>query len=438
MLTFDTIVIGGGLAGYCAAIKRAQAGFKTALISQGEGSLHFASGSIDVLAKDPDAFFPTRFPLKTISQLPPQHPHPYRKVGANDTRAALSWFRDVMEQQGIPFHQLDEGQNHWRITPFGTLKATWLSQIFCTMLDDEKPHAFERVIVASIEGFRDFQADVTAENLALLPQFANTPIKAVSIILPEQQTGNEMRAKRAIDYARAMREPRVYDAMCEQLSRYATPRDLVVLPSIFGNGDGQAYMARLQQDTQLQFHEVPTMPPSLLGIRISDALHRAFTQAGGTLLKGDSVTGATLTRHQEGHQVDCIYTQKMGDLHLRANQYVLASGSFFSRGLIATPNRIYEPVFGLDIAAPESRDDWYNPRFLDAQPYISSGVVTNDHLQPAIQGDTVINLHCIGGVLGGFDPVKEGSGGGVSIATGYAVATWQPVKEETAELEAMV
>ncbi|MBV7299369.1 FAD-binding protein [Enterovibrio paralichthyis] len=77
MLTFDTIVIGGGLAGYCAAIKSAQSGRKTALISQGEGSLHFASGSIDVLAKDPKTQAPVRYPFEAIAQL--AKAHPYRK-----------------------------------------------------------------------------------------------------------------------------------------------------------------------------------------------------------------------------------------------------------------------------------------------------------------------------------------------------------------------
>lgn len=430
MLTFDTIVIGGGLAGYCAAIKSAQQGRKTALISQGEGSLHFASGSIDVLAKDPQTHAPVRYPFNAISQLPAGHAHPYRKVGVKHTQESLDWFNALMQAQGIHFHQLDDLQNHWRITPFGTLKATWLSQVFSLLLDDQKPHGFERVIVAGIEGFRDFQANVAAENIAQLPHFAGVPVKPVSIVLPESNADG-MRAKRAIDYARALREPSLYQALRDQLTRYATPRDLVILPCVFGNGDGQEYMARLQKDTHLNFHEVPTMPPSLLGIRISDALHRAFAQAGGTVLKGDCVTSANMKTHNKVWHVEGIHTQKMGDVLLKAAEFVLASGSFFSHGLVSTQDRIFEPVFGLDVIAPSHRDDRYSKGFLDAHPYISSGVVTDDRLHPSIQGTTVSNLRCVGGVLGGFDPVKEGCGGGVSIATGYAAATWQKENVDT-------
>lgn len=400
------------------------------MISQGEGSLHFASGSIDVLANDPKTQAPVRYPFEAIAQL--AKAHPYRKVGVESTRDALDWFRQLVHAQGIHFHQLDAFQNHWRITPFGTLKATWMSQVFSVLLDDTTPHGFERVIVAGIDGFRDFQADVAAENIAQLEQFKGIPVKPVSIVLPDNQSDG-MRAKRAIDYARALRDPLLYNALRDQLLRYATPRDLVILPCVFGNGDGQDYMARLQKETQLNFHEVPTMPPSLLGIRISDALHRAFTQAGGTLLKGDSVISANMEKHDSVWRVAGIHTQKMGDFPQKASEFVLASGSFFSRGLISTSDRIFEPVFGLDVTAPNHRDNWYSAKFLDAHPYISSGVVTNDNLQPFIQGATVSNLRCIGGVLGGFDPVKEGSGGGVSIATGFAAATKQQETTETTQ-----
>ncbi len=48
MLNYDIAVIGGGIAGYCAALKALEEGKKTVLISQGQSALHFSSGSIDV------------------------------------------------------------------------------------------------------------------------------------------------------------------------------------------------------------------------------------------------------------------------------------------------------------------------------------------------------------------------------------------------------
>lgn len=423
MLNFNTLVIGGGIAGFCAAIRRAQLGHSTALISQGESSLHFASGSIDLLANHPHSFAPVTYPMEAIANLPSSSNHPYRKIGAANTAQAMTWFTELMHQQDIHFHQQQHQQNHWRITPFGTLKATWLSQQFSTRLSQVDNPNFERVIVVGIEGFRDFQPAVTVDNLRRLPQFHATPIQQMMITLPSEHNANSLRSKRAIDYARALRDPTLFALLRDQLLHVATPRDLVILPAIFGNGDGQTYIAQLQQQTQLQFHEVPTTPPSLLGIRIADALQRAFVQAGGTLLKGDCVTRATFSQSKNGNRhITQLFTRNIGDMPLTADNIILSSGSFFSRGLIATADSIQEPIFNLDIDAPASRKDWYGHHFFDSHPYIRSGVITDDAFIPAINGEPIVNLQCIGGVMSGFDPVKEGSGGGISIASGYRVA----------------
>ncbi|OOF07897.1 hypothetical protein BZG79_13015, partial [Salinivibrio sp. MA427] len=49
MIHYDIAVIGGGIAGYTAAIRALEAGKKTVMISAGQSALHFSSGSIDVL-----------------------------------------------------------------------------------------------------------------------------------------------------------------------------------------------------------------------------------------------------------------------------------------------------------------------------------------------------------------------------------------------------
>ena len=51
------------------------------------------------------------------------------------------------------------------------------------------------------------------------------------------------------------------------------------------------------------------------------------------------------------------------------------------------------------------------------------GVVTDDHFNPTLNGQTVRNLHCCGSVLSHYDPIQQGCGGGVAIVTAFHVAS---------------
>ena len=75
-MKFDSIIIGGGVAGLSCAIRCAEAGMKTAVIAAGQSALHFSSGSVDVLSRQPngeavDAPFAAFASLKPNARLIP-------------------------------------------------------------------------------------------------------------------------------------------------------------------------------------------------------------------------------------------------------------------------------------------------------------------------------------------------------------------------------
>lgn len=416
MMHYDIVVIGGGIAGYTAAIRSLQAGKKTLLINQGQSALHFSSGSIDVLAKLPDGSAVTH-PFDALDELKQQNSqHPYHLVGRTSLMEGLNWFQHTMTDAGLPMYHQPEGANHQRITPLGTLKATWLSQPF--VYQHHAPLPFKRIVVIAIEGYRDFHPQMLQDNLRQHADFANIPVEHKTITLPGfdayRRNPNELRS---IDIARFLKQEHTWNHLCHTLIQLATPEDLIIMPAIMGNGDGLALMSKLHTETHLHFHEVPTMPPSLLGIRIEETLNRTFIQLGGIQLKGDKVVKGTFANDQ----LTEIYTQNLRDMPIQAKCFIMATGSYFSQGLKASQQQISEPVFELDITYSEPRSSWRHTQFFapTPHPFMTFGVRTNAQLNPYQQGVAINNLYCCGSMLAGYDPVFEGSGGGVAIATAY-------------------
>ena len=90
--------------------------------------------------------------------------------------------------------------------------------------------------------------------------------------------------------------------------------------------------------------------------------------------------------------------------------------------MIATPDKVYEPVFGIDLSYPEGRDQWFDRNFWNSQNYISFGAKTDETLKAYIEGRKVDNLFVIGSLIGGSNALYEGCGGGTAIITALAAA----------------
>ena len=81
-MKFDSVIVGGGLAGLVCGIRLARAGRRCAIVSSGQSALHFSSGSFDLLNALPDGTAVTN-PAEAVAETIRQAPdHPYAKIGA--------------------------------------------------------------------------------------------------------------------------------------------------------------------------------------------------------------------------------------------------------------------------------------------------------------------------------------------------------------------
>ena len=133
------------------------------------------------------------------------------------------------------------------------------------------------------------------------------------------------------------------------------------------------------------------------GLSLSGASREAYTAAGGTLLAGDRVTGGTI----ENGRLMSIRTEKLGDVTLEARAFILATGKFFSRGIVADMQKVYEPIFGLDVQYDADRSTWFSPSFAAPQRFLEFGVIAEDGCAVR-DGVRIENLFPAGEVLAGL------------------------------------
>ena len=137
------------------------------------------------------------------------------------------------------------------------------------------------------------------------------------------------------------------------------------------------------------------------GLSLHNPSTREFKAAGGTLLNGDSVTGGEF---EEG-RLASVRTAKLGDVTLEAETFILATGKYFSKGIVADMDRVYEPLFGLDVQYDSDRGTWFDPSFAAPQRFLEFGVEVRDG-KAVKDGEVIRNLYPIGEVVYGISSAQ--------------------------------
>ena len=335
---------------------------------------------------------PAESVAETIRQAPE---HPYARIGAERFGALAAEAAALLAEAGVAVEG-DAARNHYRLTPMGGLKPAWLTLAGYVRSEASDALPWRKAVLFNAEGFLDFYTQFLAEGFRRM----GTECAVRTFNMPALETiRNNPSEMRSANIAR------IFDA------------EAVLLPAVLGI-DRRDAAAQLERQAGRPVAMVATLPPSVPGLQAQLQLRRYFQQSGGVYMLGD-----TAVRYEaEGGRITALYTADHGDIAFEADSYVLATGSYFSQGLVAGMDGVREPLFGLDVACAADRGAWYDRDLFAAQPFELFGVKCDEHLRGLRDGRAVENLYAIGAGLAGFNPVKEGCGAGVSMLTALAAA----------------
>lgn len=361
------LVIGGGIAGYCAAFAARRAGAEVTVVARAPGATALYAGAMEVVDD-----------LDSILKSEPHHP--FARLGMDSVRlaheldTAVHLLMLALEKGGLKF------EGGWRTRglyadihgiarPGNLVPATVAGGELRALVG-------RRVTVIGVKEVGDYDATSTAQALKELHGVEAVPEEVSIPDLPSAASLTDL-------YGRRAPQPR------GRSTSIAYPPGFTNLPP-----DG---------------FELLASPPSPHGWRLQQAIGLESVRAEVQSFDS-SASGITAAR--------------AADRTFRADAFILATGHHIGGGL--TGGRLpAEPllklgVFHGDRAVTSMGTRLQHLQYLDPAEELRSGVSTDPQLRP-LDGEGRVaydNLYAAGGVLGGYD-YGGPCGFGVPILTGW-------------------
>ena len=411
---YDVLIIGAGLAGLTAAWQLTKRGLSVQVVAKGLGATHWHTGCIDILGYHPvTSEKHVESPRDKLIRLIDENPkHPYAYVGLRVIENAIKEFQELASSEGYPFlGSIDS--NFLLPTATGAIRPT--SLVPTTMVHGDL-RTKEPMLIVGFDRYMDFYPDFVADNLSSQGYLARGLTLDLKIL-------HECRLINTIRMARFFEEEEFCEEVVKALKSKMGNVNRVGFPAILGIHNPVKVVQRLENGLGVNIFEIPTIPPSVPGIRLHNLLTRVIEKNHGRIYTGMDV----FAFEKEDHCVTKVWSRAAArSKHHLAKSFVLATGGILGGGIVFDPEKqIKEVVFGLSIPAPQTYNHWLRSEFLDPQghPLFRSGIQVNQDLQPITEDENLIfkNLYVVGTTLGHCDVVREFSLEGVALSTGYKV-----------------
>jgi glycerol-3-phosphate dehydrogenase subunit B len=360
------LVIGGGIAGYCAALAARRSGAEVTVVARAPGATALYAGGMEIV-DDIDAILRTSH-------------HPLTRLGidavglATELDTAISTLQLALGKEGLKF------EGGWR----------------------------KRGLYADIHGLAR-PANVVPESVAPGELGALSGKRVAVIGVP--QVGDYDASSTAL----ALKELHGIDAFAEEVSIAEMPVS-ASLTDLYGRrapaprarGAAIAYPPGFTNLPADGF-ELLASPPSPHGWRLQQAIGLG------------TIRGEVLSFETAG---DRITAARSRDRSFHADAFVLATGRHIGGGLLAG-RATTEPLLGLGVfyegrAAASLGTRLHHLKYLDAAEEMRTGLMTDKRLHPLNDDGAAAyaNLYAAGAVLGGYDYAGP-CGFGVPILTGW-------------------
>lgn len=362
----SVLVVGGGIAGYCAALAARREGAEVTVVARAPGATALYAGGMEIVDD-----------LEAILRSP--H-HPLARLGidavglATELDVAVSTLKLALSKQGLQF------EGDWRA----------------------------RGAYADIHGIaRSANVVPAAVAKGELGALRGKRVAVVGI--------KEVGDYDAVATAQAMSELNGVDAFADEISMPDLPVAASLTdiygrraPDPHGSASAVAYPPGLSHLPQIGF-ELLASPPSPHGWRLQQAI-------------GLGAITAEVTSFESSH--DLITSARTANRTFHADAFVLATGRHIGGGLTAG-RATAEPLLGLGVyregvLAGQMGVRLEHLKYLDAAEELRLGLMTDRRLHPLAEDGTApyTNLYAAGAVLGGYDYAGP-CGFGVPILTGW-------------------